>query len=228
MTKQDILKRIYPSVVTFQSDWWQMIGDVKKFKLTAISLFLTGVGYRERQKIYQMLEQTNVKRIPHIHARHDMKESELDYLVKRYKAKFFTIHYNYLKHFENSKHRKKFYVETNDGPHRIKDLRVLKNIGGVSVDLSHIKHFENLGSPELKIAQAAVKKYKVGCNHLSAVLPNGPSVHYCKNIKHLGYVTQLPRSYFSSYINIELANSIPEQLRFRRHLAKILAKQWKN
>ncbi|NUM25152.1 MAG: hypothetical protein HUU49_00840 [Candidatus Buchananbacteria bacterium] len=226
MTSDRIAKRIYVSVVTFLGDWRQMISDVNKFKLKEISLFLTGIGYRERQELYQLLAQSTVRRIPHVHARHDMKESELDYLVKRYGVKAFTIHFQFLKHFKNSKHKKIFFVETNDGKHRIKSLAALKQVGGVCVDLSHVKQFEISGNPELEVAKQAIKKYKVGCNHLSAVLPNGKSKHTAAGISQLNYVTSLPKSYFSSYINIELANSIPQQLRFKKHLVMILTKQW--
>ena len=226
MTENQIAKRIYVSVVTFLGDWRQMIKDVNRFKLEEISLFLTGINYRERQELYKILDQSVVKKIPHVHARHDMKESELDYFVQQYKTKVFTIHFQFLKYFKNSKHKKKFFIETNGNRHRIKDLEVLKQVGGVCVDLSHVKQFEVLNDPEFEVAKRAVDQYRVGCNHLSAVLATGKSKHYATRISQLNYVTTLPRKYFSSYINIELANSISQQLRFKKYLVKILTKQW--
>ena len=74
MTEAEILKRIYPSVVTFLGNWQKMIKDVSRFKLKEISLFLTCATYLERKKIYQALEDTSVEKIPHVHARHDMRD----------------------------------------------------------------------------------------------------------------------------------------------------------
>ena len=98
MTEAEISKRIYPSVVTFIGDWRKMVKDVSRLQLREISLFLTGVGFRQRQQIYRELEKIKITSIPHVHARHDMKAEEFDYLVSRYKTKVFTIHYLSLIH----------------------------------------------------------------------------------------------------------------------------------
>ncbi len=224
MTEAQILERIYPSVVTFLGNWRQMIKDVKRLKLTTISLFLTGVAINDRKKIYQLLEATSVKTIPHIHARHDMKEWELDYLASRFKTKVITIHYQHLKNLKNSKHLKKFFIENNDHKSRIRNFNTLKKCGGVCIDLSHFQYYKNIGSKQYEISRQLVAGFKVGCNHLSAILPNGFSHHYAANAAQLDYVAKIPRKYFSRYINIELANSIPEQLKFKKYVAKLLAK----
>ena len=97
MRENEILPKIYPSVVTCGSDWRKMVKDVERFKLSQISLFLTTVGIRERQRIYQALKNTSVKEIPHVHIRHDMVETELDFLASFYSSKVFTIHFQYCK-----------------------------------------------------------------------------------------------------------------------------------
>lgn len=226
MIEQEILKRIYPSVVTFASDWRKQVKDIKRLRLKEISLFLTAVGTRERQQIYQALEKTSVQRIPHVHARHDMLEEELDFLVARYKTKVFTIHCGYYKFFKNSKYKKKFFIENNMGQTRIKNLNDLKKGGGICIDLSHLEHFRTRSLRDYKMAQVAAKKYKIGCNHLSAVKPNGLSWHHARNTTELDYIRSIPKHYFSRYINLELSNSIPEQLKFKKYIAKLLAKQW--
>ncbi|OGY47688.1 MAG: hypothetical protein A2840_00180 [Candidatus Buchananbacteria bacterium RIFCSPHIGHO2_01_FULL_47_11b] len=105
-------RRLYPSVVTYLGNWQQMVKDVGRLKLTDISLFLTGARFSERQQLYGVLEKTAVRNIPHIHARSDMKETELDYLIKRYGTKAFTTHFQYLKYFAKSKHKKIFLLKT--------------------------------------------------------------------------------------------------------------------
>lgn len=228
MTEAQILKRIYPSVVTFLGDWRQMIEDIKRLKLTDISLFLTYVGREDREIIYQLLTAAKVKRIPHVHVRSDMVETELDLLVKKFQTKAFTTHYRYLKYFTKSKYRKQIFIENNDGPDRIVDLRQVQNFGGLCIDLSHYAEMRKYNQKDFLIARDGVEKLKfpVGCNHLSAILKNGHSRHLALDMKQLDYVTSIPQSYFSDNINIELANSIPQQLEFRKHLAKILSKQW--
>ena len=69
-------------------------------------------------------------------------------------------------------------------------------------------------------------KYKIGCNHISSVLPNDDSEHYLKKITELNYLTRIPRKYFSEYMCIELGNSIKEQLKFKKYIGKLLYKEW--
>jgi len=226
MNQKEILKRIYPSVVTFAGDWQKMIKDVSRLKLKEISLFLTCAGIRERQQIYKALESSTVKQIPHVHLRHDMKEEEINYLASRYKARVFTVHFQHFEHFKKSKYRNQIFIESNDGQARIKNLSRLKQAGGICIDLSHMEQFRRLTPDYYRINDAITKKIKVGCNHLSAVKPNGQSRHYAKNTAELNYVATLPQYFFSDYINIELANSIARQLKFKKYLAKLLAKQW--
>lgn len=227
MTKAQIKKRIYPSVVTFMGDWRTMIADVRRLELTDISLFLTGIGYRERRELYKLLDVTDVRRIPHVHARHDMREAEYDWLVERFGTKAFTLHFQHIKSVIKSKHRKKIFIENNDKKHRIRNVAEVAKVGGVCIDLSHYEEFQRR-SPKLhETTVEAVKRYKIGCNHLSAVQPSGKSWHYAKSASELDYVATIPKKYFSRYINIELANSIPEQLRFREYIANLLFKVWR-
>jgi len=227
MNGKDILKRIYPSVVTYNGDWRKMMAEVRNLGLKEISLFLTAAGYLERKKIYSALAKTKVKKIYHVHLRHDMRESELDFLVKHYQTKVFTSHYQYLDRFKSSKHIKQIFIETNGPFDWVKNSRSLNKVGGICVDLSHIQHFKNHYPVDYKIAKNLAKEFKVGCNHLSAVLPNGKSWHRVEKLSDLDYVKNIPQFYFSSYINLELVNSITQQLQFKKYLAKILAQAWK-
>ena len=229
MKEAEILSRIYPSVVTWSADWQKMVAAVRRFRLTEISLFLTGADIQERKKIYQALEKTSVRFIPHVHARHDMlKEHEFDYLIKRFGTKAFTMHFQYLKHFNNFKNRKKIFVENNGYQSKIRDLDVIKKFGGLAIDLSHLEINRRQVNNNFFIAQEGVEDYhyKIGCNHLSAVKASGRHWHGVENFSELEYVTNIPQKYFSPYICLELINPIRQQLVFRRQLARLLSKQW--
>ncbi len=228
MKEKDILKRIYPSVVTYMGDWKEMLKEVKKFKLKEFSLFLTNAGIRQRQNIYKELEKLSLKSIPHVHARHDMKECEYEFLVKKFKTKVFTLHYQYLPKNKNFEFKKKIFIENNFKENRIKNLRKLAGFGGLCLDLSHLIFHKNYYPNLFKTSKKSVEKYKykVGCNHVSAVLPNKKAEHYLTKISELDYLKEIPKKYFSKYICIELGNSIKEQLKFKKYIAKILVKQW--
>jgi len=228
MTRQQIRSRIYPSIVTFKGDWRQMIKDATRLKLTAVSLFLTAAEYRERQEIYAALVKSTIKRIPHVHARNDMKEAELDLFVRHYKTKAFTIHYRYLKYFKNSKYLKKIFIENNNGKDRIYKLEPIKKTGGMCIDLSHLAEFKRHKPKEYAIAVKGVEEYrfKVGCNHVSAMHKDGNTWHYAKNVKEFDYLKDIPRRYFSQRIALEVGNPIPEQLKFCDYVTIVLTKQW--
>jgi hypothetical protein len=204
-------------------DWRKMLADVNRLKLKEISVFLTGAIITERKKIYQTLDKSTVKFIPHVHARHDMAEWEFDYFIKNFGTKAFTLHFQYLKYLKNSKHLEKIFIENNIASHKIKNLKPLKKVGGLCIDLSHYIELKHHNQELHDMTVAARKLYKVGCNHLSAVLPNKRSVHKVSKLSDLDYVADIPQKYFSKYICLELMDSIPEQLKFKQYIAKTLA-----
>jgi len=222
----EIEKMLFPSVVTFLGDWKKMLADADKFELKEISLFLTGVGIRERRKLYSELEKTGINRIHHVHARHDMRSEEYEFFLKKYKTKAFTLHYQFLKTVYGKKYAKNIFVENNNGQHRVKKMSDLEKAGGVCIDLSHYMQFKNHEKRYEVMTVQMADNFIVGCNHMSAVRKNGYSWHYAKNKNELNYVKNIPRKFFSDNINIELANPIRQQLEFRKHVAKLLSAVW--
>lgn len=226
MTESEIARRIYPSVVTYAGNWRKMIEEVGKLRLKEISLFLTTVGVHERKEIYAKLAKTSVKRIPHVHARHDMKEEEFDYFVKKYKTHVFTIHFQFIPYVNTSKHRKIIFVENNFTPKKGSNLHRISSVGGICIDLSHwyqfARHTEHFHQRDKRMAQL----FTVGCNHISAVDKDGWSWHKAKTKSEFDYLMNLPRKLFSPYLNLELTNSIQQQLEFRKYIAKILEQAW--
>ena len=227
MDKRIILQWINPSIVTYLGDWKQMLKDIERLRLTKISLFLTVAKYPMRKKIYERLLKSSIREIPHVHIRHDMKEGELDFFVDHFHTKAFSLHCPTLPSFLKSKYVKMMYVENNNEGSAIDDPLLIEKAGGMCIDLSHHKEFSVHERDIYKLTQKLVQKHKVGCNHLSAVMKNGKSHHRVEKISELDYVTSIPKCYFSRNINLELANPIPEQIFFRKYIAKKLEKAWK-
>ena len=226
MNEVQIAQMIYPSVVTCVGDWKKMLEEVRKLRLAEISLFMTMVGFRERKKIYAALAKTSVVSIPHVHARNDMKEEELDYLVKMYKTEAFTIHFQFMKNFIRSKFKKKIFCENNFSPKRGDNLHDISTVGGVCIDLSHyyqfLAHTPDFHERDKKMASM----FTVGCNHISAVNSDDWSSHTAHSKKEFDYLAKLPKKLFSKYLNLELSTSLHEQLEFKKYIARLLAKAW--
>ncbi|MFA5022228.1 MAG: hypothetical protein WC508_04085 [Patescibacteria group bacterium] len=227
MKASDIAKRIYPSVVTFRGDWERMIRDVKRLKICEFSLFLTGANSTVRKRIYQRLEKLEIKRIVHVHLRHDMTEAEIKYLASRYGVKVFTIHYSHNEKYQPSQFCRQMFVENN----WLKYLEIkqpnIKKFGGICLDLSHLLVIMDNRPGNLETTKEAIKNYKIGCNHVSEVRKNLVSHHQATSFHDFDYLAKLPKKYFSNYVCLEITNSIPEQLKFKKYIAKILAKNWK-
>jgi hypothetical protein len=225
-SEKDLLKRIYPSLVTYAADWRQRLREVRALKLKEIALFLTGIEPAERKKLYAGLEQTAVRKIPHIHLRHNVSEEEIEYLVKRYGTRAFTIHYDSADHFLKSKYRRMFFVENNWREFGIKKFPMIKNFGGICIDLSHLLIIHETEPGNHRSTIKAIKKYRIGCNHVSDIRPDHSSHHYVSKKTDLDYLKFFPRNYFSRYICLEMGNPIRQQLELKKYAAKMLAKAW--
>ena len=68
------------------SDWQGKIEEASILGLEKVAVFLTCLKFEERQKMYKLLEKSCIKEIPFVHLRSDMKNDELDYLVKQFKT----------------------------------------------------------------------------------------------------------------------------------------------
>jgi hypothetical protein len=225
ITKWQILKTIYPSIVTYEADWRSMLKEVNKFNLKEISLFLTGTDAKERKQIYNALEKSVVTNIPHVHARDDMVEWEYDYLIQRFKTKAFTLHFKYIDKVLGFKCRKKIFIENNSGESAIGDYRKVARVGGLAIDLSHLAGFKTAYPRDYLIPFKAIRQFSnVGCNHVSNA--ERLEEHRVYNVEEFNYLAKIPKKFFSKFICIELTNSIKEQLIFKDYIAELLSKTW--
>jgi len=224
-------KKILPTITTITNNLWRKkIEEVKKLKLKEVFLFLTALDKKERKELYKLLKQTKVKKIPFVHIRSDMKLSELDYLVEKYKTEVFNLHtgkqypllYNY------SKYRNIISIE-NKTAFRLKEEEI-ENYAGICLDFTHL---ENVRLTNKKAYQNDIKvleKYPIKCNHISVIkkhsyLEKGQvkyASHYLKDLSELDYLKKYPANYFSDFIAIELENSIEEQLKAKDYIINLL------
>lgn len=234
------MKKILLGLTTVsQGKWEDKVKEIDELRLKEVALFPTGLNISERKELYQLLEKTKLENIPHVHLRNDMEIFELDYLTSRFRTEVFNIHSensyykfskDYLAYF------KKIFVENTNG--FLPTKNDLKKYAGVCLDLSHweaviIGNGETC--PESLALRKIANKYKVGCNHISAVKPEKISFYdrfsnekvYCYDDHWLGDFNELDyvkkyKNYLADIISIELENPLKRQMEVKKYLEKIL------
>lgn len=229
--------KILPTITTTQgSDWRERIKEVNEIGLKEIALFPTNIRKKEREELYKLLEKSCVKNIPFVHLRSDMELEELNYLVETYGAKVFNTHtareYPFI--YETwAKYRKMIYIENVYFP---LDQEELKKFAGICLDFSHLENDRLMHPETFKHNIQILERFPIGCNHIGAIKKEiwiDPGDGYNKNktrhdfhqlgdLRELDYLKNYPLKYFSSYITIELENSIEEQLKIKDYIRSIL------
>jgi len=220
---------------SLDSSWESKIEEIKKNNLEEIALFLTGLEKEERTKLYDALESTSVKSIPHVHLRTDMDSEELDYLARKYSVQAFNLHptVDWPLIHDYSKYNSKIYIENVE---TVPSEDELKKFGGLCIDFAHWKD-EQLNGNDVycEKLEDRIKKYKMGCSHVSAIKKElTPTVlsfgsmrydsHILKDLGELDYMKEY-RKYLPNIVSMELENSINEQLEAKKYLEKIINQQ---
>lgn len=233
-------KKILLGLTTIaEGEWKNKIEEIDKLGLEEIALFPTCLNLAERKELYQLLEKTKLKRIPHVHIRNDMEIFELDYLTSRFKTEVFNLHpensdYPFLVDYE--KYSKNIYVENNSKGTPTKND--LKKYAGLCLDLTHWEaaiREKTEGNKTGERLKNLADKHKIGVNHISAVKPkkihiydrfNGKNIfcydsHRLDSLSEVDYVKKY-KNYLADIISIELENSLKRQLEVKKYLEKIL------
>jgi hypothetical protein len=232
MKKKRLLKEIiFPTITTISKNWPEKIKEAGKLKLEKVCFFPTCLDGKERKKAYELLKKTSVKEIPVVHIKGEMKPAELNYLIENYNTRAFTLHTQkeYPLLYDFSKYRKKLFIEN---VFHFFDEEELDYFGGICLDLSHFENDRILHKERFENVKQTLKKYKIGCNHISAVKKtthrnkrdHNPHFdnHRFGNLSEFDYLKKYPKNYFSNIIAIELENNIKEQLVAKEYIAKIL------
>jgi len=203
--------------------WKEKLNDLEKMEIKEAALFLERYEKNQRNKIYKALEEGSIKKFPLVHIRNDMGKEELKLLKKKYGAKYFTIHEDGFDIMEKWRgYYKDLYLEMNTDNFVAEEVKV-KKIGGFCVDLSHFKVEMVKWSKEFEYIFKRRNKDIFACNHLNGYDPiRNKDMHIVKSLKDFDYLKALPEFLFGEAIAIEADNSIPEQLKFKNYLEKIL------
>lgn len=242
--KNDIKEiKILPTVTTISnldpaisdSNWRSKVREICDLNIEEVAIFPTCLDGEERKELYELLENSSVKRIPFVHLRGDMQIKEIEYLIKNYGTEVFNIHsekeYSYPE--DCLKFKEKICIENVYYP---LDEEEIKKFSGVCVDFSHLENDRLLCKEKFKHNIQIIEKFSVKCNHISAIKKEAwldseskydkhnvrHDFHYLKELSELDYLKNYPLKYFSRYIAIELENSIKEQLEIKRYLKKII------
>jgi hypothetical protein len=219
---------------TPNSDWREKIREIDRFGIKEVALFITFLkDKKDREELYRLLEKTGLETIPHVHLRSpNMKSDEIDYLIKRYKTKFFNVHplASYPNNPDYLNYKNLIYVENTDFVPTEKEV---EKFAGICLDFSHKENYilEN-DSAYTGALNNLIDKYKIGCGHASAVkkeprkdLEEFDSMPYCahfmKDISEFEYLKKYI-NLIPEFLSIELENSFKEQLKVKEYLGKMI------
>lgn len=213
------------------------MSEIKEGRLTQIALFLSPLcELKEREKVYRLLNETKVSKIPVVHLNSKMLPEEIEYLIGKYHTEAFNLHSQkeFKQEHDFSAFKDKIYIENQ--VHYALNEEEIKEYAGVCCDFLHLYqskiNFPNIYQTNFSI----LSKYKIGFNHISVYKPgkkdpafNDPSFtkegsgHYMTRLDDLNYLKEIPTNLFSKYLAIELENSIKDQFQAEDYIVKLLA-----
>lgn len=222
--KEHILVSI---TTTSGSDWRAKIKETAVLGLGECALFPTCLDKNQREEFYGLLERSSIKKCPFVHLRSDMPVTEIEYLIKRFGTRVFNIHCNTENplEYDLSKFASMIYVEH---VYNIFDEAEMKQWAGVCLDISHLENDRLLNKPMFASITDALKIYRIGCNHISAmsdtIRVNSAGDrrydrHCFEDLSQFDYITRYPAKYFSDFCALEVENSLQDQLRARDYIA---------
>jgi len=227
--------QILPTITTITgSAWLDKIKEVKKLGLKEVCLFPTCLEKEQREKLYALLKDTSVERIPFVHLRSDMELRELDFLTHHYRTKIFNIHPRREFAFLNGcdAYKKVICVENTYG---FFDEEEVKESGGICLDIAHLEN-DRLLQPDIYRADIKMlEKYPPKCSHISVIkkkpVLDEPSqtkritTHHMDDLSELDYLKRYPLEYFGQVAAIELENTIEEQLKAKEYISALIKRR---
>lgn len=219
-------KNIYLSLTgKTQKEWKEKIEEINELKLDTIALFVECYKKDQREKIYEALDKSNIKKVPLIHIRNGMRKSELKYLCKKYNYPCLTIHESAFDNLEKWRgYYKYLYLEMNNDNY-VSSKVDINRIGGFCIDLSHFKKSEESWSKDFLYTLENKNKKIFRCNHISGYShKRNKDIHTVISSKQFDYLKTLPKFLFGDIIAIETFNSISEQIKFKKYILKLINK----
>lgn len=206
--------------------------EIKDLKLKEIALFVTAIGYEERQELYGLLAETDVVSIPFVHLRTDMSPEEIIWLFEKYNVQAANVHSRNYKplEYDLSQFREKIYLENCDES----IAGEIDEWAGLCLDVSHQENKRLTGNPLFAEVDELMKKYPIGAWHLNAIRRAAEvdharfagvkyDRHFYKDLGEFDYCVRFKDFLPTVAIALELENSIEEQLIAVEYVKKLLA-----
>jgi hypothetical protein len=210
-------------------DWQSKLKEINQLQIKEAAVFLERFDKKERDNFYRFFKRSSIESVPLVHLRSDVAKEEIEFFVKRYKTRHFNIHEDHFKLLNNWKgYWDKLYLEMNYDSEIAKNVKV-KKIGGFCVDLAHFKTAIARGAEEAYYIFIRKNKIKFACNHISGYSEvKTRDKHIAASLKDFDYLTTLPKYVFGEILAMETDNSIKDQIKFKKYIAKILDKYFRN
>lgn len=227
------MKKVLLALTTLGVEWQTRLEEANRLNIKEIALFPTVLEKPERQILYQKLEESTIKSIPFVHTRDDMELDEYIYFQEKFGTVIFNAHgCKSLLGFLNNNEgiRKDLYIENNT---KLKEgfFECLELSAGLCLDVSHLEDTRLCGSEIYRIISDLLKKYKVGCAHISGMRKKPIT---SKNIKKYSRHDAIGLSEFNyvkeylellpNIISIELNNTFAFQKKVKDYLESIINK----
>ena len=227
-------EQLLPAITTTRgSDWRGKIKEIDKLGLKQVAIFPTCLKKPERQEMFSLLKQSKLEAIPLVHLRTDMDFEEIDWLIENYQTRVMNLHspqeYKHLVDYHKAPYGQMIYLEN------VYSLgfteEELKKWPGICLDFSHLENVRRLEPDNFLWLEELLKKYPIGCNHISAVADqrytdswgyNVYARHYFEIMAEFDYLKAYTANYFSSYIGLELENTLEEQLKVKDYIIDLL------
>ncbi|TAK96427.1 hypothetical protein EPO05_01830 [Patescibacteria group bacterium] len=213
------------------NDWQSQVAELKKYGIDEVSVFPTALQESGRYDLYASLMGAGVKKIPLFHLKTEMKNEEIDFLLKSFDIETFNLHSTNKWPLLHDYTRWKSNIFLENGK-EVPHSKELEEFAGLCVDFSHWHNeflLEN-GDYCAKMTDN-LERFKTGVTHLSPIkkeLLLNPFVNIKQYDSHvLGDLSELDylvgyKKYLAPINAIELTNSIAEQLRVKEYLEKML------
>lgn len=225
-------REIFVTITTISDGWKKKIHDINRLGIEKVALFVTGLDYNKipKKQFFELIEKSCIKEIPFIHIYSNTSPHDIEYYKKKFKTTVFNIHSEreFPQKYDLSKYKKEIYLETLV-KNSLKESEIEK-YAGICIDISHMEIAKRSYSKVYEKNTKIIKKFKCGCNHISAYRENAiekasrikESSHYFTNLSQFDYLLNYPNNYFSNYLALELENDIEDQLKAKKYIINLL------
>jgi len=226
MAADTLANRILLGIAGERKDWEEKLNDINRLGINQAALFLERFDQIQRKRIYVALLGSSLKSIPLCHIRNDMEVEDLVFMESKFKTKYFTIHENSFSFLQKwPGFQKKLYLEM-DYNDSVPQKVAVEKIGGFCVDFSHFFAAAKDKTKDFEYIYYKKGKANFACNHINGYdKTNNSDMHTVKSVKNFDYLKQIPEFLFGKIMALEVENSIPEQIEFKKYLIKELSRK---